>query len=275
MKGTGKQLPKPKRGFWLAVLFCVVLSDVILAGKGLMLGSEDYWTFNMLPLDSFFAEFGLTAISPYLIVFAFFALLMVIQVKSVEPKERTGVVLGFLKKSVQYAIYYLLALLGIANLLWIFFNREQYASFLLALLIYGIFYTILKFYRYARNKGEIPRRSKKSLLIVAAVCLVVNILFARNVTNVSSYGVVGYENVVTGWSTVYNRDGTIRHNRDGSIVEDIEYERRAIHGFSTNYFLLLFPVVSIGVPYLFFHPKVVLETKEENRPSNERRKKQL
>lgn len=98
MKGTGKQLPKPKRGFWLAVLFCVVLSDVILAGKGLMLGSEDYWTFNMLPLDSFFAEFGLTAVSPYLIVFAFFALLMVIQVKSVEPKERTGVVLGFLKK---------------------------------------------------------------------------------------------------------------------------------------------------------------------------------
>lgn len=130
-----------------------------------------------------------------------------------------------------------------------------------------------KLYKYIIDKERYKRKSKKSIVVFVIVCLFINVMLARNINNVSTYGRIGYENTPTGWSVVYNKDGTIKHNKDGSIVEDVEWDRKAIYGYSKNYLLLVYPIAGILITYVFFFDGDKVKEKEIEEYQKNKKKK--
>ena len=134
-----------------------------------------------------------------------------------------------------------------------------------------------------KEAGKQPVHSKRRFWLPALFCVLATDLIAL-ISNISDAGVgdwlhftfhpvgnddggiylilmyvlmkvVGHENVATGFSVVHNKDGSIKHREDGSIVEDIEYERQEIRGLGLNYAILLCPIILIGSTSYFFHKK--------------------
>lgn len=130
-----------------------------------------------------------------------------------------------------------------------------------------------KLYKYIIDKERYKRKSKKSIVVFVVVCLFINVMLARNINNTSTYGRIGYENTPTGWSVVYNKDGTIKHNKDGSIVEDVEWDRKAIYGYSKNYLLLVYPIAGILITYVFFFDGDKVKEKEIEEYQKNKKKK--
>lgn len=277
MKEVSKNNKKSKHRLLLNIAACLVLTDIILLIKTLVLkvlfDFDDYWSINIKPFYDIFAELGFTIIIPYLIIFFILAVLMTIRIKNAKSDERKYFIITFIKKSIKYAIYYILAILSVITLMSIKYFDEIYSSLLLELLIFCVYYNIKKLYKYIIDKERYKRKSKKSIVVFVVVCLFINVMLARNINNTSTYGRIGYENTPTGWSVVYNKDGTIKHNKDGSIVEDVEWDRKAIYGYSKNYLLLLYPIASILITYVFFFDGDKVKEKEIEEYQKNKKKK--
>lgn len=146
MKEVSKNNKKSKHRLLLNIAACLVLTDIILLIKTLVLkvlfDFDDYWSINIKPFYDIFAELGFTIIIPYLIIFFILAVLMTIRIKNAKSDERKYFIITFIKKSIKYAIYYILAILSVITLMSIKYFDEIYSSLLLALLIFCVYYNI-------------------------------------------------------------------------------------------------------------------------------------
>lgn len=254
MKEAGKQSAHSKRRFWLPALFCVLAADLIALISNISdAGVGDWLYFTFHPVDS--DDGGIYLLLMYVLIFLGIHIVasLIYSIKKGKLKEKGfGPYVSYVK---DWGIYICLYIFLAINIAAIFAQEELYSPFLLVLFFYSIYYIIKSFFGYIRHKENYKARSNKSVALFLIFCVALQIAFGFGLSNVVTMKVVGHENVATGFSVVHNKDGSIKHREDGSIVEDIEYERQEIRGLGLNYAILLCPIILIGSTSYFFYKK--------------------
>lgn len=107
------------------------------------------------------------------------------------------------------------------------------------LLIPSVLVTVFVICKIVAHKKKYQRWVTAAIVAVgiSAAC---NIGFFFQLPNAGI--VTRRENHITDITYVYNEDGTIKHNKDGSKVTDTEYERRTVRSAGNNWAILLFPL---------------------------------
>ena len=141
---------------------------------------------------------------------------------------------------------------GTAAILFITYDNTLYSSLLAVLLAYCFYYSIKNLVSCIRHRGSFSKHgSKKAFFAVFAISLAINFAFAYNFGDSEVFTKVGEEYNAVDVHPVFNEDGTLKHNQDGSLVGKIEYEKTDISALRLNYFMLLYPAASIGITYAY------------------------
>lgn len=129
-------------------------------------------------------------------------------------------------------------------------NELLFNTILIVTLLYSIFCTVSALYKYIRYRDKyVSKQNRKFFLVIMAASLAINIAFFYNIGNIYKT-VASTERQAVGWRIIYNQDGSIRHNQDGSIDEEIVYETKYVYSQVFNFSLLLYPLANIGLLYV-------------------------
>lgn len=274
--------------FWLTAIIAMVLIDVIsivnigiwnythldgIYPLSIFLSFSSFFPFigstiNMLINAIFLGEInndtfvlGL-GISICKIALVFFILSYVIQIT---PPKKTY------KEIFIIAIRYLLPVLLLIDHIFVIFSDESYFHyFLILLFVYCVFYNIKYICHFIRHKNKYSQKGKKAALTALSISIIATIVFATNVSNTTVMQTVGYESTPSGYHTIYNKDGTKKHDKYGNVETEIEYDRTPITQLVLNYMVMLYPIISLSA--LKVGQK---KQKELNNKSNEDSKDKL
>ena len=134
------------------------------------------------------------------------------------------------------------------------FLAQQFDLLFLLLLIYSLSLNI-KYGKVYRKTPECHTPQVRNKLVAGIVLsLLINLVFAFQIpVNSQIRGVVGHEKFIKGVHYTYNKDGSLRYRRDGSLDLDTDWGRRNVYGSRINYSLFLYPAASIGL-WAFLRP---------------------
>ena len=134
------------------------------------------------------------------------------------------------------------------------FLAQQFDLLFLLLLIYSLSLNI-KYGKVYRKTPECHTPQVRNKLVAGIVLsLLINLVFAFQILVDSQiWSVIGHENFITDIHYTYNKDGSLRYRRDGSLDLDTDWGRRNVYGYRANYSLLLYPAASIGL-WAFLRP---------------------
>ena len=234
-----------KKSFWLLIVL-VYLTYYLLSSARLVIqggGTDIALLFSAmarnLPADLLL--FLLLHLIPFLFTAAFFIVSHSIRHggKNMPYKE-------ILSASFPIAVLLVLAVL--------IFLAKQFDLLFLLLLIYSLSLNI-KYGKVYRKTPECHTPQVRSKLVAGIVLsLLINLVFAFQIpVNSQTRGVVGHESFIKGVHYTYNKDGSLRYRRDGSLDLDTDWGSRKVYGSRINYSLFLYPAASIGL-WAFLRP---------------------
>ena len=154
-------------------------------------------------------------------------------------------------KEILAASFAIVVLLGLAVQI---FLAQQFDLLFLLLLIYSLSLNI-KYGKVYRKTPECHTPQVRNKLVAGIVLsLLINLVFAFQIpVDSRTRGVVGHESFIKGVHYTYNKDGSLRYRRDGSLDLDTDWGSRKVYGYRINYSLFLYPAASIGL-WAFLRP---------------------
>lgn len=120
----------------------------------------------------------------------------------------------------------------------------QYSQILSLLLYYSIALIIFTIYLAFQQKKKAGKLSTTSISTIAIGILFTVVFFTQLP---SANRISTKETYIKNISNVYNADGTLKHNSDGSLALKTDYGQKTVTKSGNNYALLLFPIITFGV----------------------------
>ena len=234
-----------KKSFWLLIVL-TYLTHLLFSAARLIIqggGTDIALLFSAMArnLPAMLPSFLLLHLFPFLWTAPFFILSHSIRHggKNIPYKE-------IFAASFAIAVLLVLAVL--------IFLAQQFDLLFLLLLIYSLSLNI-KYGKVYRKTPECHTPQVRNKLVAGIVLsLLINLVFAFQIpVNSQTRGVVGHESFIKGVHYTYNKDGSLRYRRDGSLDLDTDWGSRKVYGSRINYSLFLYPAASIGL-WAFLRP---------------------
>lgn len=234
-----------KKSFWLLIVLVYLTRLLFSAARLIIQGGET----DIALLFSAMAR-NLPAALPFFLLLHLFPFLLTAAFSVLSHSIRHG------GKNIPYkeifaASFAIAVLLALAVQI---FLAQQFDLLFLLLLIYSLSLNV-KYGKVYRKTPECHTPQVRNKLAAGIVLsLLINLVFAFQILVGSQIrGVVGHESFIKGIHYTYNKDGSLRYRRDGSLDLDTDWGRRNIYGYRINYSLFLYPAASIGL-WAFLRP---------------------